>query len=106
MAHVVVELGIFPSVTQARKNGWNDPITLGIHHLTKKKIAVEIVDTPLAKEAKPEIIDTKGLFVDWIDEANHPEKISNVNWAMQFPLDKRFINRLINAHLKDRGIIK
>ena len=44
MANILVDLGIFPSVTQARKNGWDKPLTTGIHSFTKKKIHVEIVE--------------------------------------------------------------
>ncbi len=29
MAHIAVEMGIFPSAGQARKNGWNQPIEIG-----------------------------------------------------------------------------
>lgn len=29
MAHIAVEMGLFPSVGQARKNGWKDPIPEG-----------------------------------------------------------------------------
>jgi len=34
--------GIFPSVGQARKNGWNIPICIGVWEVTKKKIKIEI----------------------------------------------------------------
>lgn len=42
-ANIVVLLGLFPSLSQARKNNWDKPLTLGVHSLTKKKILVEIV---------------------------------------------------------------
>jgi len=42
MAHVVAKLGIFPSVGQARKNGHDKPIELGLHIFTKKKIRVVV----------------------------------------------------------------
>lgn len=42
MAHVMVKAGIFPSVGQARKNGWNKPLTEGEWILTKKKIKVSV----------------------------------------------------------------
>ena len=45
MANIAVELGIFPSLTQARKNGWDGELIVGeIHTLTKKKYLVEIVE--------------------------------------------------------------
>lgn len=44
MAHIVTELGIFKSVNDARKNGWNKPIELGEFCLTKKKIRFRIVE--------------------------------------------------------------
>lgn len=31
MAHIMKEAGIFPSVSQARKNGWNKPIPNGFN---------------------------------------------------------------------------
>ena len=34
MAHLAVEMGLFPSVGQARKNGWDGPIP---HGYTEKK---------------------------------------------------------------------
>lgn len=43
MANVLVALGVFPSMNQARRNGQTAPLTLGHHVLTKKRIAVEIV---------------------------------------------------------------
>lgn len=36
MAHLMVELGFFPSVGQARKNGWDKPLELGHHQLGPK----------------------------------------------------------------------
>ena len=44
LATVVVELGIFKSVTQARKNGFDKPSSLGIHTFTKKKIRARIIE--------------------------------------------------------------
>ena len=44
MAHVMVKIGIFPSVGQARKNGWDNPLTVGEWTLTKKKIRVKIIN--------------------------------------------------------------
>jgi hypothetical protein len=45
MAHLMVDLGFFPSVGQARKNGWDKPLEPGRHELgpKKKRIIVEIV---------------------------------------------------------------
>ena len=43
MAHVMKEAGIFPSVGQARKNGWADPIREGEWSVTKKKIRIRVV---------------------------------------------------------------
>ena len=43
IANVVVGLGLFPSINQARKNGFNAPLTLGTFEFTKKKIRVRIV---------------------------------------------------------------
>lgn len=43
MANVVVALGLFPSLGQARKNGQSTPLVLGRQVITKKRIAIEIV---------------------------------------------------------------
>lgn len=43
LAHVMAKAGIFPSVGQARKNGWNKPLTTGSWTVTKKKIKIEVV---------------------------------------------------------------
>lgn len=42
MAHVMAKAGIFPSVSQARKNGWNKPLTTGSWSVTKKKIRIRV----------------------------------------------------------------
>lgn len=42
MAHVMAEAGIFPSVSQARKNGWDKPIKCGSWVVGKKKIKVVV----------------------------------------------------------------
>jgi len=39
MAHILYEAGIFPSISQARKNGWNKPIPNGFNILTIGKKA-------------------------------------------------------------------
>ncbi len=44
MAHIMAELKIFPSVGQARKNGWDKPLELGDFSVTKKKIRFKVVD--------------------------------------------------------------
>ena len=44
MAHVVAAAGIFPSVSQARKNGHDKPLVTGEFVLTKKKIRIIVVD--------------------------------------------------------------
>ena len=43
MAHVMVDLGLFSSVKQAKNNGWNKPLEIGLHEVTKKKIKFEIL---------------------------------------------------------------
>ena len=40
MAHVMAKAGIFPSVGQARKNGWDKPLVAGEWTVTKKKIRI------------------------------------------------------------------
>jgi len=40
MAHVMAKVGIFPSVSQARKNGWDKPLVVGEWTVTKKKIKI------------------------------------------------------------------
>jgi hypothetical protein len=46
MAHLMHDLGFFPSVGQARKNGWDKPLELGRHELgpKKKRAIVEIIE--------------------------------------------------------------
>ena len=44
MAHVVAAAGIFPSVSQARKNGWDKPLVAGEFQVTKKKIRIIVLD--------------------------------------------------------------
>ena len=39
MAHILHKAGIFPSISQARKNGWNKPIPEGFNILTVGKKA-------------------------------------------------------------------
>jgi hypothetical protein len=40
MAHAVAKLGLFPSVSQARKNGWERPITTGKFKVGKRYFEV------------------------------------------------------------------
>ncbi len=42
MAHVMHKAGIFPSVSQARKNGWNKPIPEGFNHFIIGKLKREV----------------------------------------------------------------
>lgn len=42
MAHVMAKAGIFPSVGQARKNGWNKPLVVGEWTVTKKRIKITV----------------------------------------------------------------
>jgi len=42
MAHVMHKAGIFPSVSQARKNGWNKPIPKGFSHLVVGKLKRQV----------------------------------------------------------------
>ena len=46
MAHIMHAAGIFKSVSEARKNGWNKPIDRGFQHLvvTKRKIHIWILN--------------------------------------------------------------
>ena len=47
MAHIMHTAGIFKSVGEARKNGWNKPIPNGFQHLivTKRKISIYVLNT-------------------------------------------------------------
>lgn len=42
MAHLMCHAGLFPSVKQARNNGWNQPIPVGFEAFTvgKKKLKI------------------------------------------------------------------
>lgn len=42
-AHIMVEIGVFNSVSSAKKNGWDKPIEKGDFEVTKKKIKFSIV---------------------------------------------------------------
>jgi hypothetical protein len=106
MAHIVSELGIFPSVTQARKNGWDKPIVLGKHVLTKNKIHVEIVDEDLEVKERDIAWDKEPGF--WPNLFNEPDPMSK---AIQMPLFKTetingqevltnsfWVSGILNAH--------
>lgn len=43
LAHIMHHIGAFKSISEARKNGWNRPVTKGQFHLKKRKIEVRIV---------------------------------------------------------------
>ena len=43
MAHVLAKAGIFPSVGQARKNGWDRPLEKGLIVVTKRKIRIKVI---------------------------------------------------------------
>lgn len=43
MADIMVALKVFPSLKQARNNGWDKPLVLGIQEVTKKRLRIEIV---------------------------------------------------------------
>ena len=46
MAHLMVKGGLFPSVSQARKNGWNKPIPKGYTQFPfgKKRLMVYVLN--------------------------------------------------------------
>lgn len=46
MAHLIAQIGLFTSIGQARKNGWDKPIPIGYTDLIvgKKKIYVTILN--------------------------------------------------------------
>jgi hypothetical protein len=46
MAHIMQAAGIFKSVTEAKKNGWDKPIDRGFQHqvVTKRKIHIWILN--------------------------------------------------------------
>jgi len=52
MAHIIKEVGLFPSVGQAKKNGWDKPIEHGFSEfgpLGKKKFCIFILN-PIGSE--------------------------------------------------------
>jgi hypothetical protein len=38
MAHIMSDLKIFPSISQAKKNGWDRPVSIGIYKVGKSKV--------------------------------------------------------------------
>ena len=42
MAHVMAKAGIFTSISQARKNGWDKPLVEGEWTVTKKKLRIRV----------------------------------------------------------------
>ena len=42
LAHVMAKAGIFPSIGQAKKNGWDLPLTIGEWCVTKTKIRIRV----------------------------------------------------------------
>jgi hypothetical protein len=42
MAHIMAEAGVFPSVSQARSNGWNKPIPDGFSDLVAGKLKIRV----------------------------------------------------------------
>lgn len=44
MAHALVAAGFFQSISQARKNGWDKPISRGISIVDKQQHRIEIID--------------------------------------------------------------
>lgn len=46
LAHLMKEAGIFPSVSEARRNGWNKPIPSGFSHFVvgKKRSSIAILN--------------------------------------------------------------
>jgi len=98
MAHVLVHLGVFPSLSQARKNGWDKPIILGKQMLTKKRISVEIINDDRKSTEKVEKIELTPDF--W---PNYEEPESELARAIQFPMnhDDVWSLRVLNAYMKD-----
>lgn len=43
-AQVLKEIKVFESIGQAKKAGWDKPLTLGIHEFTKKRIRIEVIE--------------------------------------------------------------
>lgn len=43
MAHIMVHAGVFDSITNARKNGWNKPVTIGDIEIKKKNMRIRII---------------------------------------------------------------
>lgn len=54
MADIMVQSGLFPSKSQARKNGWNKPIPSGfsMHTVGKYKVLITILNIDSELEEK------------------------------------------------------
>lgn len=44
LGHVMAAAGLFPSVGQARKNGFDEPLRVGEWTVTKKRIRIRVID--------------------------------------------------------------
>lgn len=44
MAHIVAKIGVFESISEARKNGWNKPVQKGEFWFKKKTVHLIVVD--------------------------------------------------------------
>lgn len=99
MAHVAAKAGAFSSVTQARKNGWDKCIILGTTTLTKK-VTVVVVNRPLVEgETGPSVPYRPDLEPGFW--SNYEEPKTHLARAIQYPLDSRFADRLVNAYMRD-----
>lgn len=99
MAHAAFKAGMFPSVSQARKNGWDRPLEVGTFKVGKRFF--DVVNGPV--ETVTKFVETADKQPGFWPEYEEPK--TRVQWAIQFPLDERFANRLINAYLQDAGVI-
>lgn len=47
LCHLMYRTGLFPSVTQAKKNGWDKPVPPGFSHFVvgKKKMSIWILNS-------------------------------------------------------------
>lgn len=100
MAHVAAKSGAFSSVTQARKNGWDKPITLGVHRITKKVI-INLVDREINSS---DIVPTDRSHRPDLEPGfwpNYQEPTSHLARAIQFPMDAKFADRVVNAYMQD-----
>lgn len=63
-AHVLAGIGCFPSVSQARKNGWNKPVEDGFTSTFKVGKAHRKFITALKPTESPEDIEAAGLKIE------------------------------------------